>query len=42
MPTIRKKETSFDIEFLIKSWLQLGSVIIIVKVDVLLLLSLPT
>jgi hypothetical protein len=42
MPTIRKKQTSFDIEFLIKSWLQLGNVIIIVKVDVLLLLSFPT
>jgi hypothetical protein len=42
MPTIRKKQTSFDIEFLIKSWLQLGSIIIIVKVDMLLLLSFPT
>jgi hypothetical protein len=40
--TTRKKQTSFDIEFLIKSWLQLGSVIIIVKVDVLLLPSFPT
>jgi hypothetical protein len=28
VPTTRKKQTSFDIEFLIKSWLQLGSVII--------------
>jgi hypothetical protein len=42
MPTTRKKQTSFDIEFLIKLWLQLGSVIIIVKVDVLLLLSFLT
>jgi hypothetical protein len=42
MPTTRKKQTSFDIKFLIKSWLQLGNIIIIVKVDVLLLLSFPT
>jgi hypothetical protein len=42
VPTTRKKQTSFDIEFLIKSWLQLGNVIIIVKVDVLLLPSFPT
>ncbi len=29
----RKKQTSFDIEFLIKSWLQPGNVIIVVKVS---------
>jgi len=40
--TTRKKQTSFVIEFLIKSWLQLGIVIIIVKVNVLLLPSFPT
>jgi hypothetical protein len=42
VPTTRKKQTSFDIKFLIKSWLQLGNIIITVKVDVLLLLSFPT
>jgi hypothetical protein len=38
----RLEKTSFDIKFLIKPWLQLGSVIIILKVDVMLLPSFPT